>query len=79
MRRGKHVYCQKPLTVGIAEGQAMVRAAKKSGVTFQVGNQGRSNSIHRVAAELAINGYVGAIKSVHVAIPGGSGGKLPAP
>ena len=76
MKRGKHVYCQKPLTVGIAEGQAMVRAAKKSGVTFQVGNQGRSMSQHRVAAELTINGYIGELKSIHVAIPGGSGGKF---
>ena len=74
MKRGKHVYCQKPMSLGIAEGKAMVRAARRSGVTFQVGNQGRSSSIHRVAAELAINGYIGKIKHVHVALPAGSGG-----
>ena len=74
MKRGKHVYCQKPMTLGIAEGKAVVRVAKQSGVTFQVGNQGRSSSISRVTAELAINGYLGKIKSVKVALFGGSGG-----
>ncbi|MBR4654659.1 MAG: Gfo/Idh/MocA family oxidoreductase [Kiritimatiellae bacterium] len=75
MKRGKHVYCQKPMSLGIAEGQAMVRAAKRSGVTFQVGNQGRSYSSQRVAAELALNGYLGKVKRVEVELPNGSGGK----
>ena len=48
MKAGKHVYCQKPLTLGINEGREMVRVAKASGVTFQVGNQGRSTSVKRI-------------------------------
>ena len=36
MKAGKHVYCQKPMSLGVREGQEMVRVAKASGVTFQV-------------------------------------------
>ena len=38
MRAGKHVYCQKPMTLGVSEGRVMVRVAKETGVTFQVGS-----------------------------------------
>ena len=40
MKAGKHVFCQKPMSLSVEEGQAMVRVAKETGVTFQVGNQG---------------------------------------
>ena len=72
MKAGKHVYCQKPLSLGINEGRAMVRVAKESGVTFQVGNQGRSTSVKRIAAEIVRNKLIGDLKSVTVAIPSGS-------
>ena len=42
MKAGKHVYCQKPMSLGVREGQEMVRVAKASGVTFHVGSQQRS-------------------------------------
>lgn len=71
MKAGKHVFCQKPMSMGIREGQAMVRAAKASGVTFQVGNQGRNNPKYRLAQELALNGYAGKIIGATICIPGG--------
>lgn len=39
---GSDVYCQKPISVDVAEGQAMVAAAKRTGRTVQVGLQRRS-------------------------------------
>ena len=69
MKAGKHVYCQKPLSLGINEGREMVRVAKETGVTFQVGNQGRSTSVKRIAAEIVRNRLIGDLKSVTVAIP----------
>ena len=54
MRKGKHVYCQKPMCLGVSEGIAMTRVAKESGVTFQVGSQHRSNSACRQGARLVI-------------------------
>ena len=74
MKAGKHVYCQKPLTISIAEGREMARVAKETGVTFQVGNQGRNSSVKRIAAEIVRNGLLGECKSCRVALPSGSGG-----
>ena len=39
---GAHVYCQKPISVDIAEGKAMVAAARKHNRVVQVGTQRRS-------------------------------------
>ena len=74
MKAGKHVYCQKPLTLSIEEGIVMTRVAKETGVTFQTGNQGRSSSAKRVACELVRSGYIGECKYCFIGIPGGSGG-----
>ena len=71
MKAGKHVYCQKPLSLGINEGREMVRVAKKTGVVFQVGNQGRATSVKRIAAEIVRNKLIGELKSVTVSIPHG--------
>lgn len=74
MKAGKHVYCQKPLTLSIEEGIVMTRIAKETGVTFQVGNQGRSNPARRTASEIICNNVLGKTKSCRVGLPGGSGG-----
>jgi myo-inositol 2-dehydrogenase / D-chiro-inositol 1-dehydrogenase len=42
LRAGKHVYCEKPLTLTVAEGQLACRVAKETGLVFQVGTQQRS-------------------------------------
>ncbi|MGN0846062.1 MAG: Gfo/Idh/MocA family protein [Kiritimatiellia bacterium] len=73
MKAGKHVYCQKPTTLGISEGIEMTRVARKTGVTFQVGSQQRSASEFRVAAEWIRNGYLGACTSCEIGLPGGRG------
>ncbi len=39
---GKHVYVEKPSSVTVQEGQAMIAAARKSGRVVQVGSQARS-------------------------------------
>ena len=43
MERGKHVYCQKPLTRTVWEARQLAEAAAKYGVATQMGNQGYSN------------------------------------
>src|SRR5882672_10718871 len=42
VKAGADVYCQKPISVDIAEGQAMLAAARKYGRVVQVGTQRRS-------------------------------------
>ena len=74
MKAGKHVYCQKPMSLGISEGKEMARVAKETGMTFQVGSQQRSSSEFRVAAELVASGYIGECKSCEIGLPGGNKG-----
>jgi predicted dehydrogenase len=49
----------------------MAAVAKETGVTFQTGNQGRSNPDYIFAEMLALNGYGGKITGGLVSIPGG--------
>ncbi len=42
LQAGKHVYCEKPLTLTIEEGKLIKAAVDKYGKTFQVGTQQRS-------------------------------------
>ena len=69
MKAGKHVFCQKPMSLSVEEGRAMVRVAKKTGVTFQVGNQGSTNPQFRLSEEIVLNGYEGKVKGATICIP----------
>ncbi len=67
---GKDVYCEKPLTLTIAEGRQMVQAARQSKRVVQTGSQQRSANNFRLACELVRNGYLGKLQEVLVGIPG---------
>ena len=71
-RRGKHMYCEKPLSVTLAEGLALREAVQKYGVVFQWGTQQRSSAYYRHTAELVRNGYIGDIRTVMIGSAGGS-------
>jgi predicted dehydrogenase len=68
-RAGKDVYCEKPLTLFIAEGRKMVEVARQTGRIVQTGSQQRSDSRFRQAAELVRNGAIGKVEQVMVGIP----------
>jgi len=65
IKRGKHVYCEKPLAHSIGEVRAMRREARKMKVITQVGNQGHSSESIRVFRELIDAGAIGQITEVH--------------
>jgi predicted dehydrogenase len=69
---GKDVYCEKPLSLTVAEGQAMVKAARGSNRIVQTGSQQRSEykGMFRIAAELVRDGRLGALKAIKCGIPG---------
>lgn len=70
-KAGKDIYCQKPLSLTIAEGRAMSDAVKKHNRIFQTGSQQRSDSNFRRACELVLNGRIGKVHTVRVGLPGG--------
>ncbi len=61
---GKDVYCEKPACNTIAEGQAMVAAAKKHGRVVQIGSQGRSTPAAHAACQYIRNGMLGKVSKV---------------
>ena len=63
-KAGKDIYCQKPLSLTVHDGQQMVKAVRKYGVILQTGSQYRSNSVVRRVAELVRNGRIGKVKKV---------------
>ncbi len=65
MARGKHVYCQKPLTRTVWEAQQLKEGAAKFGVATQMGNQGYSNEGARECAEIIWSGEIGDVSEVH--------------
>ncbi len=65
VRRGKHVYCQKPLTHSIAEARALTLAAREAGVQTQMGNQGHSSDAIRRCWEWVRGGVIGPVREVH--------------
>ena len=74
MKAGKDVYCEKPLTLTLAEGKRIVEVARKYKRVFQTGSQQRSNVFgpFREAAELIRSGRLGKIQTVTVGVGGPS-------
>ncbi|ADE53816.1 Gfo/Idh/MocA family protein [Coraliomargarita akajimensis] len=68
MKAGKDVYVEKPMTLTIEEGKAMVEAEKRYGSIVQVGSQQRSERAFRKAAEIVRNGWIGEIKEVYAGL-----------
>jgi predicted dehydrogenase len=61
LRAGKHVYCEKPLTLTIDEGKQLLKVAEETGKVFQVGTQQRSeyNRMFLKAIAIARSGRLG--------------------
>jgi len=65
MRRGKHVYCEKPLTHNIWEARRVAKVAEETGVASQMGNQGHSGDFIRETCEMIWDGAIGDVREVH--------------
>ena len=72
MYAGKDVYCEKPLTLTIAEGKLIEKVVKETGRVFQVGTMQRTESGQRFLQAIALvrNGRIGTVKKVTCGING---------
>jgi predicted dehydrogenase len=61
---GKDVYCEKPLSLCVAEGRAMVKAARENNRVVQVGIQRMSSVYAQEAAEIVRSGGIGKVTAV---------------
>lgn len=66
MERGKHIFCQKPLTRTIYEARKLAEAAKKYNVVTQMGNQGHASEDARLIKEWIQDGAIGQVRKVAV-------------
>lgn len=68
--RGKHVYCEKPVSHNLAEGRRMVQAARKYKVVIQAGTQRRSQASVIAAREYVQSGKLGKVAFARAWIAG---------
>jgi predicted dehydrogenase len=66
VRRGKHVYCQKPMCHDVAEVRTLTESAAKAGVVSQLGTQMASTAGERTAVHLLRQGVVGKVRHVYL-------------
>ncbi len=65
MRRGKHVYCEKPLAHTVGEIRTLMAAANEHKVVTQLGNQGHSTNTIRRVCEWIWAGAIGKVHTIH--------------
>lgn len=67
-KAGKDIYCEKPLSLTVDDGKAMVKAVREHNRILQTGSQHRSNESIRRGCELVRNGRIGELKRIHTFI-----------
>ena len=69
-RARKDIYCEKPLSLTIAEGRAMVTAARDNNIVFQTGSQQRTEfgGHFRKAVEYVRSGRIGPVRTVRIGV-----------
>jgi predicted dehydrogenase len=65
IKRGKHVYCEKPLAHSVHEVRALMAAAREHKVVTQLGNQGHSFDSIRDFCEWIWAGAIGKVHTIH--------------
>ena len=70
MRAGKDVYCEKPISLSMEEGEAVMRAAERYQRIYQGGVQRRTVGNFVTARELVSSGRLGKIHTVHAGMAG---------
>jgi predicted dehydrogenase len=64
MKKGKHVFCQKPLTHTIYEARRMAEVARKTGVATQIAVANQASEDTRLLCEWIWSGAIGPVREV---------------
>ncbi len=65
MKRGKHVFCQKPLTHTIYEARRLAEIARSTGVATQIAVGNQASEATRSLCEWIWDGAIGPVREVH--------------
>ncbi len=79
IKRGKHVYCEKPIAHDVSEARRLRDLARQHKVATQMGNQGMATDSFRRTLELVQDGAVGEIREAHVWFLFGGPGRMDRP
>ncbi len=79
MKRGKHVYLEKPLTHDVGEARQLREMAHRYQVATQMGSQGMATDSFRRTLELIQDGAIGQLREAHVLFESGGTGPLARP
>jgi predicted dehydrogenase len=71
MRRGKHVYCEKPGALSVFEARLLAEVAAQQRVATQLGTQMHATDNYRRIVELVRAGAIGAVRECHIWLRGG--------
>jgi predicted dehydrogenase len=66
IKRGKGVYCEKPLTHSVWEARRLATAAREAKVATQMGNQGQASEDTRRLCEYVWAGAIGNVREAHI-------------
>ena len=65
-RAGKHILCEKPLSMSLEECAEMIRVCEESGVVLQTNHHLRSNLLVQAAKKLIDSGAIGQVSFVRL-------------
>jgi predicted dehydrogenase len=63
-KAGKDIYCEKPLSLTVEDGKAMIKAVREHNRILQTGSHHRSNDAIRRGCELVRNGRIGKLQRI---------------
>jgi 1,5-anhydro-D-fructose reductase (1,5-anhydro-D-mannitol-forming) len=65
-RRGKHVLCEKPLALELAQAVEMVNACESRGLVFATNHHLRNSASHRAIKQLVQSGAIGSVHAMSI-------------
>ncbi len=72
LRAGKHVLCEKPMAVSLADCEEMVKTAREEGRFLMIGQNQRLAKAHQTARQMVADGAIGRVLTFHTSF--GHGG-----